>query len=128
MNKNLNGYYLNKTGDRVKQLLDRQFIVPTLDSVPTTSTRTWQDGEYEVEFRIGELCRVKINDTYEFFRLYDIIDNVCIWRNINNVTVDMMHMYVSENGEMVLSYSDNSIMNDGYINEFGEIILEFYMQ
>lgn len=128
MNKNLNGYYLNKTGDRVKQLLDRQFIVPTLDSIPTTSTRTWQDDEYEVEFRIGELCRVKINDTYEFFRLYDIIDNTYIWRNINNVTVDMMHMYVSENGEMILSYSDNSIMNDGYINEFGEIILEFYMQ
>lgn len=128
MNKNLNGYYLNKTGDRVKQLLDRQFIVPTLDSIPTTSTRTWQDDEYEVEFRIGELCRVKINDTYEFFRLYDIIDNDCIWKNINKATVDMMHIYVSENGEMVLSYSDNSIMNDGYINEFGEIILEFYMQ
>ena len=94
MNKNLNGYYLNKTVDRVKQLLDRQFIVPTLDSVPTTSTRTWQDGEYEVEFRIGELCRVKINDTYEFFRLYDTIDNVYICRNTNNVTVDNAYLRI----------------------------------
>jgi hypothetical protein len=41
MNENLKGYYLNKTGDRVKQLLDRQFIVPTLNNIPNEQTNSW---------------------------------------------------------------------------------------
>lgn len=87
MNENLKGYYLNKTGDRVKQLLDRQFIVPTLDNIPNTQTKTWQDGEYVVTFRIGELCRVHVNNKWEFYRLHDIVNNLCIWQKANAAEV-----------------------------------------
>lgn len=83
MNENLKGYYLNKTGDRVKQLLDRQFIVPTLDSIPNSQTKTWQDGEYTVVFRIGELCRVKVNGEWEFYRLHDIVNDLRVWQKAN---------------------------------------------
>ena len=58
----MKGYELHKTGARVKELLERQFIVPTLDSIPTETTTSWQDGEYVVHFRVGEICRVKIGD------------------------------------------------------------------
>lgn len=150
MNENLKGYYLNKTGDRVKQLLDRQFIVPTLDSIPNSQTKTWQDGEYTVTFRIGELCRINVNGEWVFYRLYDVINDGCVWQKantaeipdlsnyytkeeINNIVeqiepIDLLYLYVSENGEIVLDYSNDSIIQDGYISEHGELILEFNMQ
>ena len=78
-----NGYYLNKTGDRVNQLLSRQFIVPTLDNSPTTETKSWIDGEYLVDFRIGELCRVKENNKWVFYRLQDIDGSIYIWVKAN---------------------------------------------
>lgn len=75
-----NGYYLNKTGDRVNQLLSRHFVVPTLSTVPDETTLNWQDGEYTVSFRIGELCRTKVNDKYKFYRLTDISTGLAIWK------------------------------------------------
>ena len=97
MNENLKGYYLNKTGDRVKQLLDRQFIVPTLDSIPNSQTNTWQDGEYTVAFRIGELCRVKVNGEWEFYRLHDIVNNLRVWQKANAAEMpDMSDYYTKE--------------------------------
>ena len=51
----MKGYELHKTGSRVNELLERHFIVPTLESVPNENTRNWTDGEYSVDFRIGEL-------------------------------------------------------------------------
>lgn len=149
MNENLKGYYLNKTGDRVIQLLDRQFVVPTLNNIPDEQTNSWQDGEYTVAFRVGELCRVKVNENWEFYQLYDVLDNVYHWRKTNGAgtsnlddyytkqeindiieqikPIDLIYIYISEKGEMVLDYSENSIMQDGYINEYGELILEFNM-
>lgn len=149
MNENLKGYYLNKTGDRVRQLLDRQFVVPTLNNIPNEQTNSWQDGEYTVAFRVGELCRVKVNENWEFYQLYDVLDNVYYWKKTNGAgtsnlddyytkqeindiieqikPIDLIYIYISEKGEMVLDYSENSIMQDGYINEYGELILEFNM-
>lgn len=78
-----NGYHLHKTGERVSELLSRQFIVPTLDSVPTRETLKWIDGDYEVNFRIGELVRVKFNDEYKFYRLKDIYEGKALWVDAN---------------------------------------------
>lgn len=75
----MTGYELHKTGARVSQLLDRQFVVPALDSVPDESTTSWQDGEYVVYFRPGELCRVKVAEEWQFFRLYSIEDEKAVW-------------------------------------------------
>ena len=97
MNENLKGYYLNKTGDRVKQLLDRQFIVPTLDSIPNSQTNTWQDGEYTVAFRIGELCRVKVNGEWEFYRLHDIVNDLRVWQKANTAEIpDLSNYYTKD--------------------------------
>lgn len=73
-----NGYNLRMSGARVAELLSRQFIVPTLNTPPTTETTTWQDGDYAVEFRIGELCRVLVDGNYVFYRLKDI-NNGAVW-------------------------------------------------
>lgn len=75
-----NGYYLNKTGDRVNELLSRHFIVPTLASVPTEHTTTWQDGEYTVAFRVGEQCRVNIDGNYKFYILTDVTNGIATWK------------------------------------------------
>lgn len=79
----MKGYELHKTGARVKELLERQFVVPTLDNAPTQDTLSWQDGKYVVEFRIGELCRVREGEEWKFFRLNDINDGVAEWQEDN---------------------------------------------
>lgn len=79
MAQQIDGYYLNKTGDRVSELLSRHYIVPTLNAVPTQDTLTWLDGEYEVEFRIGEFVRVFKDEEPIFYRLADIIDGKAVW-------------------------------------------------
>ena len=79
----MKGYELHKSGARVNELLERQFIVPTLDSIPTETTISWQDGEYVVAFRIGEICRVKVEDDWQFYRLYDISGDKAVWNKAN---------------------------------------------
>jgi hypothetical protein len=96
-NKTYKGYHLKKTGSRVNELLSRQFIVPTLDDVPTGNTLTWQDGEYVVEFRVGELCRVSVNNKWEFYRLHDISNGTAHWEKANASELpDMSDYYTKE--------------------------------
>lgn len=78
-----NGYYLRKSGERVSELLSRQFIVPTLPSAPTSTTLRWRDGEYDVDFRVGEMCRVRQGGEWVFYRLDDISNGVAVWSNAN---------------------------------------------
>ena len=93
----MEGYHLNKTGERVSELLSRQFVVPTLDSVPTEQTRNWIDGEYLVDFRIGELCRVKVEEEWVFYRLVDIVGGKRVWANANASEMpDMSDYYTKE--------------------------------
>lgn len=93
----MEGYHLNKTGERVSELLSRQFVVPTLDSVPTEQTRNWIDGEYLVDFRIGELCRVKVEEEWIFYRLVDIVGEKRVWAKANASEMpDMSDYYTKE--------------------------------
>lgn len=78
-----NGYHLRKTGERVNELLSRQFIVPTLSTAPTSATLKWEDGEYDVYFRVGEMCRVRQEDEWVFYRLDDIANGKAFWSNAN---------------------------------------------
>lgn len=78
-----NGYHLRKTGERVNELLSRQFIVPTLSTAPTSATLKWDDGEYDVYFRVGEMCRVRQDDEWVFYRLDDIANGKAFWSNAN---------------------------------------------
>lgn len=89
-----NGYYLKKSGERVNDLLSRQFIVPTLEVAPTIDTLSWADGEYEVEFRIGEFVRVPDGSDYVFYRLKDINDNGAVW--VNATSADMKDYYTKQ--------------------------------
>lgn len=86
----MKGYNLNKTGARVNELLERQFIVPTLESPPTSDTTVWQDGSYLVNFRVGEMCRVNINGSYKFYKLININDNVATWKEDNTGGVEIV--------------------------------------
>lgn len=93
----MEGYHLNKTGERVSELLSRQFVVPTLESVPTEQTRNWIDGEYLVDFRIGELCRVKVEEEWVFYRLVDIVGGSRVWEKSNSSEMpDMSEYYTKE--------------------------------
>ena len=93
----MEGYHLNNTGERVSELLSRQFVVPTLDSVPTEQTRNWIDGEYLVDFRIGELCRVKVEEEWVFYRLVDIVGGNRVWAKANASEMpDMSDYYTKE--------------------------------
>ena len=83
MNVVNNGYHLRKTGERVNELLSRQFIVPTLSTAPTSTTLKWKDGEYDVYFRIGEMCRVRQDAEWVFYRLDDIANGKALWSNAN---------------------------------------------
>lgn len=83
-----NGYYLKKSGDRVNELLSRQFIVPTLQSPPTENTLKWDDGNYEVTFRVGELVRVPKDNDYVFYRLKDISNGKALWANATSADMD----------------------------------------
>ena len=93
----MEGYHLNKTGERVSELLSRQFVVPTLGSVPTEHTRNWIDGEYLVDFRIGELCRVKVEEEWVFYRVVDIVGGNRVWAKANASEMpDMSDYYTKE--------------------------------
>ena len=93
----MKGYELHKTGARVNELLERQFVVPTLSSPPTESTRNWEDGKYLVDFRIGELCRVRDNDEWVFYRLQDIEGISRRWVKANASELpDMSNYYTKE--------------------------------
>ena len=93
----MEGYNLNKTGERVSELLSRQFVVPTLGSVPTEHTRNWIDGEYLVDFRIGELCRVNVEEEWVFYRLVDIVGEKRVWAKANASEMpDMSDYYTKE--------------------------------
>lgn len=134
MNENLKGYYLNKTGDRVKQLLDRQFIVPTLDSIPNSQTKTWQDGEYTVTFRIGELCRVKVNGEWEFYRLHDIVNNLRVWQKANAAEMpDLSDYYTKTEVDTKIQEHTPDLSNyytkgqvDDKINEYKPDLTNYY--
>lgn len=93
----MEGYHLRKTGERVNELLSRQFIVPTLGNIPTEQTRNWIDGEYLMDFRIGELCRVKVEEEWVFYRLVDIVDGKRVWNKANASEMpDMSDYYTKE--------------------------------
>lgn len=95
-NNTYKGYHLKKTGSRVNELLSRQFIVPTLNDIPTSNTLTWKDGEYVVEFRVGELCRVSVNNKWEFYRLHDINDKIAYWEKANASELPDMSDYYTK--------------------------------
>lgn len=110
-NNTYKGYHLRKTGSRVNELLSRQFIVPTLNDVPTSNTLTWKDGEYVVEFRVGELCRVSVNNKWEFYRLHDISDKIAYWEKANASDLpDMSDYYTKEETEQKISDSISSVV------------------
>lgn len=92
-----NGYYLRKSGERVSELLSRQFIVPTLPSAPTSTTLRWRDGEYDVDFRVGEMCRTRQGGEWVFYRLDDISNGVAVWSNANASELpDMTDYYTKQ--------------------------------
>ena len=96
-----NGYYLRKTGERVNELLSRQFVVPTLDAPPTDATLQWNDGDYTVEFRIGEFVRVHVDADYVFYRLKDVSGGKAYWTEAT--ASDMSDYYTREEIDRKLS-------------------------
>jgi hypothetical protein len=107
----MKGYELHKTGSRVNELLERHFIVPTLESVPNENTGNWADGEYLVDFRIGELCRVKEDQEWVFYRLVDIVNGLRVWQKANASELpDMSDYYTKEETNTKIEESVASIV------------------
>lgn len=109
-----NGYHLRKTGERVNELLSRQFIVPTLSTSPTSATLKWEDGEYDVYFRVGEMCRVRQEAEWVFYRLDDIANGKAFWSNAN----------ASELPDMGDYYTKDEV--DDKIKEYQPDLSEYY--
>lgn len=107
----MKGYELHKSGERVKELLERHFIVPTLTSAPSQDTLSWNDGKYVVSFRIGELCRVKENEQWQFYRLYDVVNGVAYWQKANASELpDMSDYYTKEETDEKIKDSVSSVV------------------
>lgn len=73
---------LGITKARFESLLNNAYIIPTLGAVPDETTLVYVDGEYNVNFKIGDYCRVRNTNSeygYDFFRLYDIKDGLAVW-------------------------------------------------
>lgn len=93
----MKGFELHKTGARVNELLERQFVVPTLGTPPNEQTTNWEDGTYLVYFRIGEFCRVKEDKEWVFYRLVDIVEGKRIWAKANASEMpDISNYYTKE--------------------------------
>ncbi len=107
----MKGYELHKTGARVSELLERQFVVPTLESKPTKDTLSWEDGEYLVDFRIGELCRVRENEEWVFYRLQDIAEGMAYWSKANASELpDMSDYYTKDETDKKIEEGVSSIV------------------
>jgi hypothetical protein len=92
-------------------LLERQFVVPTLESKPTEDTLNWEDGEYLVDFRIGELCRVRENEEWVFYRLQDIAEGMAYWSKANASELpDMSDYYTKDETNKKIEDSVSSIV------------------
>jgi hypothetical protein len=128
------GYYLQKTGARVNELLERHYIVPTFTTSPTEDTLSWDDEGYIIYFRVGEIIRVKTPEGYDFYRVNDIKDNRINWVKIDTpsdtytkdeidtkfFTKEDTSNYISE--KLVNYYSKREV--DGKIEHTNKSVLE----
>lgn len=123
----MKGYELKMSGSRVGELLSRQFIVPTLPAKPTSDTLSWEDGNYIVSFRIGELCRVKEGSTWKFYRLQDIVDNKANWVNANasGGAIDLSDYYTKEESESLIKASLSEKYSASYFDSSTNTMLFF---
>lgn len=76
------GYYINITGERLEELLQRNYIVPTLKDFPSENTLTWIDGKYTTYFKIGDFVRVVKEQDIKFFRLINIESDKAVWKEV----------------------------------------------
>lgn len=67
--------------ERFVELLGRDFYCPTLNSAPTSTTKTYQDTDESVNtFQIGQPCRWKESDgTYRLAVLADMTGSSATW-------------------------------------------------
>ena len=128
MERNNLGYYLGITGSRFSTLLERQYIVPTLESPPNETTHSWKDDEYTVQFRIGELCRVLEKDQWVFYILQNISDQKYEWARANDGGIIYLsydeYEFLREQGSLSQSMI-YMIMENGELIELriGEILI-----
>ena len=82
------GYNSKYSGEQVERMLERQFIVNTLDSAPTESTLSWNDNGLITSYKIGDMVRCADSSSetgYSFYQLKDITtENAAIWRKIGS--------------------------------------------
>lgn len=128
------GYYLQKTGARVNELLERHYIVPTFTTSPTEDTLSWDDEGHIIYFRVGEIIRVKTPEGYDFYRVNDIKDDRINWVKIDTLSdtytkgeIDVKFFtkedasgYISE--KLVNYYSKREV--DGKIEQTNKSVLE----
>lgn len=107
-------YKGNIKGTRKDLLLQRRWIVPTLQSAPTTSTWAWNDNGITVYFNIGNQVRVynEQDDEYQFWKLYDIRANGDrIWAPINSCAVALHIFRVTETNYGSPKHATGAVIN-----------------
>lgn len=115
-----NGYYLHKTGERVNELLERDYIVPTLEQEPTENTLTWKDGKYNHSFSIGDFVRVIIDSDIKLYRLIDIKENKASWKEVILEHQDITGKQdVLVSGKNIKTINGTSLLGSGNITISG---------
>lgn len=64
---------------------------PTLSSVPTSSTTTYEKDGVTVNFEIGQFARVanaSSSSGYDLYQLYDITGGIAKWEKVENIHAD----------------------------------------
>lgn len=75
---------LQETDDKLI-LNNNEFITPTLERVPTSSTLTYTVGSHVYDFKIGQFARATVNGEVQIYQLYDITSgNNAVWKQANS--------------------------------------------
>lgn len=98
--------------ERFKELLERDFYVPTLGSAPTSETVSYLNTAGETApFRIGQMCRVANSSSdvgYDFYVLHALADGVAAWDVVDGYAIrllDEVEEELSRVKEMIWSMS-----------------------
>ena len=82
----VNNHTVNTDVPSGAKFTDTEYIIPTLDSAPTSSTLTFTDNGATRSFKIGYMCRVADSSAehgYKFYQLYNISNGKATWGEIS---------------------------------------------
>lgn len=123
----VNDHTVNANVPANAKFTDTEYIIPTLENAPISSTLTFNDNGATRPFKVGYMCRVADSSAehgYKFYQLYDISGNNAVWGEISgggveiNEVVSISLISNQSNSDTALNGATITITN----TDTGEII------